>query len=119
MSHVPLIRFGANPPAPEHGVPSRVLSGAPTTTLENYYTDATGRFFSGLWQSTPGTWAVQYGEEEFCLILEGRCVLTDASGHAETFGPGDAFVIPKGFEGTWQTLEPLRKVYAIFEPPAS
>ncbi|MCS6946515.1 MAG: cupin domain-containing protein [Steroidobacteraceae bacterium] len=32
---------------------------------------------------------------------------------------GDAFVIPRGFEGVWDVLEPVVKLYAIFEPHSS
>ena len=117
---VSIRRFGTNPPKPETAVPARVLVGSPSTTTTNYYTSADDRFFSGEWTSTPGKWAVSYDEDEFVLILEGRCILTSAEGVAETFGPGDAFVLPRGFAGTWETVETLRKVYAIYAgPPAS
>ena len=111
---VSIRRFGTSPPVPESAVPARVLGGTPSTTTSNYYTSADDRFFSGEWTSTPGKWAVVYDEDEFVLILAGRCTLTSAEGIAETFGPGDSFVIPRGFAGTWETLEPLRKVYAIY-----
>ena len=42
-------------------------------------------------------------------------ILTDADGEAQEFKAGDAFVIPAGFAGTWETIEPVRKWYAIFE----
>jgi uncharacterized cupin superfamily protein len=45
--------------------------------------------------------------------VAGRARLTEAGGEAQDFGPGDAFVIPRGFEGTWETVEPVRKIYAI------
>ena len=49
------------------------------------------------------------------IITEGHGArLTDADGHGETFGPGSAFVIPAGFKGSWETLETLKKYYAIF-----
>ena len=110
-----IIRFGANAPAVEEGNPANPISGAPTTRLYNYFTDTTGQFFSGIWESSPGKWPVKYSESEFCAILEGKCVLTDESGKAETFAKGDSFVIPGGFAGTWETVEPLRKLYAIFD----
>ena len=118
MRTVSLRRFGSSPPEAETAVPARVLAGSPSTTTINYHTSADGRFFSGEWHSTPGKWAVSYDEDEFVLILEGRCILTSAEGIAEAFGPGDSFVIPHGFQGTWETLEPLRKVYAIYAVPA-
>jgi uncharacterized cupin superfamily protein len=110
-----IVRFGVNAPAVEAGNPSNPIAGAPATRLQNYFTDASGQFFSGIWESTPGKWPVRYSETEFCAILEGKCVLTDEGGKAETFGNGDSFVIPSGFVGTWETVEPVRKLYAIFD----
>lgn len=113
-----ITRFGVNAPAAEEGRPGNVISGDPKTRLQNYYTDATGQFFSGIWESTIGKWPVRYSESEFCAILEGVCVLTDDAGKAETFKAGDSFVIPGGFSGTWETVQPVKKLYAIFEPKA-
>jgi len=39
--------------------------------------------------------------------------LTDEHGHAETFGPGEAAVIPAGFRGEFRVLEAVRKYYVI------
>ncbi len=117
MTSPKIIRIGANPPAPETSRPANVLSGDPVTTLQNYYTDSSGRFFAGVWESTAGKWAVDYQEEELCVLLSGVARLTSTEGDAQTFRAGDAFVIPRGFKGTWETLEPLRKIYAIYEPP--
>lgn len=110
-----LIRFGANPPAVEDGKPTTVLSGNPSTKLQNYYTDPSGQFFAGIWESTPGKWTVNYVEEEFCAILAGKVVLTAEDGTAETFVKGDAFIIPRGFIGTWETIEAVKKWYVIYE----
>jgi hypothetical protein len=115
MSAVKIIRFGASPPKPEAARPGKVIEGDPMTTTHNYFTDPSGRFFSGIWESTPGKWAVDYAEDELVYLISGRARLTGADGEAETFGPGDAFVIPAGFKGSWETLESLRKYYAIFD----
>jgi len=114
-----IVRFGVNPPAVEEGSPNAVISGAPKTRLQNYFTDSSGQFFSGIWESTIGKWPVSYSESEFCAILDGKCVLTDQAGKAETFVKGESFVIPSGFAGTWETVEPVRKLYAIFEAKKS
>jgi uncharacterized cupin superfamily protein len=113
-----ITRFGVDPPEVETGTPKDVLAGRPVTRLQNYFTDASGQFFAGIWESSVGKWRINYTENEFCAILEGKVVLTDESGKAETFGKGDSFVIPSGFAGTWETVEPVRKYYAIFEGKA-
>ena len=41
--------------------------------------------------------------------------LTASDGTACEFAAGDAFVVPAGFTGTWETLEPARKHYVILE----
>ena len=65
MSAVKIIRFGVNPPAPESSRPGNVTDGDPMTTTHNYYTDSSNRFFSGIWESTPGKWNCDYSESEF------------------------------------------------------
>lgn len=94
----------------------RVLSGTPVATTRNHYADASSRFFAGVWSSTPGKWRIRYSEHEFCHLIEGRVRLESAAGEAWEFRAGDAWVIPAGFVGTWETLESARKHYAIFDP---
>jgi hypothetical protein len=117
MSATRVVRIGVNPPAAEEGRPSNVLAGDPKTRTLNYFTDASERFFAGVWESSPGKWRVSYTENEFVALLSGRVVLTADGGAAETFVAGDAFIIPAGFAGTWETVEPVRKLYAIYQAP--
>jgi uncharacterized cupin superfamily protein len=49
------------------------------------------------------------------VILEGCVRLTDLSGNAKEFGAGSTFVLPAGFKGTWETLEPVKKIYVIWQ----
>jgi uncharacterized cupin superfamily protein len=91
------------------------ICGNPKQVVWNGYTDASGKFFTGIWQSEPGKWRIQYTEEEYCHVLQGSSVITDAQGHAVTVSAGDRFVIPRGFEGTWEVVEPTRKIYVIYE----
>ncbi len=96
-----------------------VIEGAPTETGHNYFTDATGRLTSGVWECTPCTAQIDaYPVDEFCLILSGTVIVTDDAGHAETFKPGDAFVVPKGLKCTWHMPETTRKYYVIFDAEA-
>jgi uncharacterized cupin superfamily protein len=107
-----------SPLEPDVSVPTadRILAGRPEHRVWNYFTDSTQTFFAGRWSGTRGKWRVRYTENELCVITAGRVVITSEAGVAGTFGPGDAFVIPAGFVGTWEVLEDCEKVYAIFEP---
>ncbi|NIR25899.1 MAG: DUF861 domain-containing protein [Phycisphaerae bacterium] len=95
----------------------RVLGGSPEQTMFNQFQDPSEQMLSGIWDCTEGKWQADYSaKSEFCHILSGKVVLTDKDGTASTFAAGDSFVIPMGFEGTWEVVEPVRKLYAIVTP---
>jgi uncharacterized protein len=95
--------------------PEKLLQGNPRQTVWMHYTDPSAKFMVGIWHSEPGRWMILYTEEEFCRILEGVSVLTDQAGQQLTVRAGDEFVIPAGFSGTWEVLEPTRKRFVIYE----
>lgn len=95
----------------------KLISGNPKQTVWNHYTDPTGKYFSGFWESGTGKWHINYTEEETCYLISGLSIVTDEAGTATTLKTGDSFVIPKGFKGTWEVVEPSRKLYAIYEEP--
>ncbi len=88
---------------------------APTTAHE-WFVDRTGALSAGFWASQAFSTEVSYDEDEVCTILEGKVELTDSTGHMETYGPGDTFVIPAGFKGVWTSVEPVRKFYVVHLP---
>ncbi len=96
--------------------PERLLAGNPQQTVWLHYTDASGQFMAGLWHSERGHWKIFYTEEEYCQVLEGVSVITDGHGTAVTVRAGEEFVIPAGFVGTWEVVEPTRKRFVIYEP---
>lgn len=96
--------------------PEKILAGIPRTRVSNQYTDDSKQYFCGLWSSTTGKWRIRYTENEFCVLIEGRVRLESAAGERHDFRAGDAFVIPAGFEGTWEVVEPCKKWYSVFEP---
>jgi uncharacterized protein len=96
--------------------PDRLMEGDPEHRVWNYFMDASQQFFAGRWSSTRGKWRVRYTENELCVITAGKVVLVSDSGSRYAFGPGDAFVVPAGFSGSWEVLEDCTKIYAIFEP---
>ena len=94
----------------------RLISGNPMQSVANAYSDAGNAFHCGVWEGEVGAWRVSYTEHEFCHMLAGRVRLLGDDGSDTTLVAGDSFVIPAGFEGTWEVLEFARKLYAIYEP---
>ncbi len=110
-----LVRINPKAKITEFAAPNRVQAGKPKVGADNAYSDRSGKFHCGVWESSLGKWSIDYTEEEFCTILEGEAIITDEAGFAETFRTGDTFVIPSGFKGTWETTKHLRKYYVIWE----
>jgi uncharacterized cupin superfamily protein len=95
--------------------PERILAGIPRVRISNQFTDATQQLFCGLWTSTSGKWRVRYTEHEFCVLIEGRVRLESTNGEKHDLRAGDAFLVPAGYEGTWEVAEPCKKWYVVFE----
>jgi uncharacterized cupin superfamily protein len=93
----------------------KLIDGNPKQSVWNHYGDPSEKFFAGFWHSEIGKWKISYTEEEFCQILQGISVITDTDGNAVTVSAGDNFVVPRGFVGTWEVVEPTRKIYVIYE----
>jgi len=93
----------------------KIISGRPLQRIWSRYTDSTKQFSAGLWECEPGAWRVHYTEEEYCRILIGRSLLTNADGVVREVVAGDEFVIPRDFKGIWEVVERTRKTYVIYE----
>ncbi|MFC3626561.1 cupin domain-containing protein [Vogesella amnigena] len=93
----------------------RQLSGSCQQAVEMHYSDPTGQFHAGLWSGGVGAWRVKYTECEFCTLLEGYVRMHGDDGSVIEIRAGQHFVIPAGFEGVWEVIEPARKTFAVFE----
>lgn len=96
--------------------PDKIVKGDAEQTLYNHYNSPCGQMSAGVWEGQIGQWLVSYTEHEYCEIVQGVSVLRDEAGGSKTLRAGDHFVIPAGFKGTWEVLEPCRKIYVVFEP---
>lgn len=117
MSSVKIIDFqnSTAPTSTSVVEPERRIGGAPEQSLQNMYASASQDLLSGTWSSEVGKWSVDYSHRhEFCYLVEGHIVLTDENGDSSTFKAGDAFVIPVGFKGSWEVIEPVTKHYVIY-----
>ena len=69
---------------------------------------------TGIWQCTAGPSYWVQEENEFIYLLSGSLTVTPDGGKPATFGAGDSAMFPRGWRGTWDLHETVRKVYAIF-----
>jgi uncharacterized cupin superfamily protein len=75
---------------------------------------ADGDASGGVWECEPGPsrWVLE--TNEVIHLVRGRMTVTPDGGSPTEIGPGDVAVFPKGWTGTWDIHETVRKVYAIF-----
>ncbi|HEY0212139.1 MAG TPA: cupin domain-containing protein [Paenirhodobacter sp.] len=102
--------------APEQVAPpaERVVSGDPSFQVWRQDDDRDGAIRSGIWQAAPGAFRIaKDGSYEFCHILQGVVELTEDGQPPMTYRAGDSFVMKPGFQGVWNSLEPVRKVFVI------
>ena len=98
-------------PETDRPAADRLISGNPVFTTWNL--EERDGLYCGIWQSTPGKWRIAYDEWEYCRILSGVSILTDATGHATRVTAGDSFLLRPGFAGTWEVIETTTKDYVI------
>jgi len=72
-----------------------------------------GNYFAGTWECEPGTARIEMDVMEFCHLLKGHWVLTSDSGKVIEIKPGDSWIFPKGWKGTGEVKETVRKVYFL------
>ncbi len=106
---VPIPAERAAPPA------DRIVCGNPQQRIQNYFSDASGRFHCGRWLCSLRAWRVRYTEIELCHLLRGCVRLRSDKGSEWLFQAGSTFLINKGFSGIWETVEACEKIYAIFD----
>jgi uncharacterized protein len=116
---VALKTSGKGAPKKEQGKaePAKLIKGKYATAMWNHWTGEDERLYCGIWESTPGEVKIAYDEWEFCHSIAGEVVLRkDGDKKGRRFKKGDAFIIPAGFKGTWETVRKVRKHYVILTP---
>ena len=89
-------------------------SGDPQMSGRILYKNAEETVEGGVWACSPGGWTVTDRlDTETVQILSGLARLSDAGGSSVDLGPGDILVLPKGWSGRWDVLEPVRKLYVL------
>ncbi|MGD9919858.1 MAG: cupin domain-containing protein [Pseudorhodoplanes sp.] len=92
-----------------------ILSGQPNQA-GHFATNSPGELVTGIWECACGKFVVDpffADVNEFAYLLEGKLRISSDKGDTATYSAGDCIVTPMGFKGTWEVLEPIRKVFAI------
>jgi uncharacterized protein len=93
--------------------PLAEATGAPMQTRgADIWTD--GGQEIGVWECTPGPSYWKQEDHEFVHILAGRMTITPDGGEPIEIGAGDTAFFPRGWAGTWEIHETIRKVFVIF-----
>ncbi|HEY1059525.1 MAG TPA: cupin domain-containing protein [Limnobacter sp.] len=105
----------STPVVHDHPRPDRRERGNPLRSTWNHY-ERNG-VSAGLWACEVGAWRIAFaeGKDEFFHVIEGLIRITNSHGEARTFGAGQACVIPGGFTGLFEVLEPVRKHYVLID----
>ncbi|MEM1403693.1 MAG: cupin domain-containing protein [Pseudomonadota bacterium] len=86
----------------------------PKQTDKGFYDS--GNMITGTWECEPGTMELDLDLTEFCHLLEGHWKFTSDSGVVTEVKAGDSWVFPRGFKGTAEVIEKVRKVYMMVLP---
>jgi uncharacterized protein len=68
----------------------------------------------GVWECTPGPSYWKQQDHEFVHVLSGRMTVTPDGGVPIEISAGDTAFFPRGWAGTWQIHETIRKVFVLF-----
>jgi uncharacterized cupin superfamily protein len=75
-----------------------------------------GNMITGTWECEPGTLQLDLNLTEFCHLLEGHWKFTSEAGVVTEVKAGDSWVFPRGWKGTAEVIEKVRKVYMMILP---
>lgn len=107
---------GQGLPPTRHDASDRAVNGATQPRAYTAYTDPSCVFTVGVWACDAGTLEINdLAIDEACYLIEGEVIITDIHGNAERFTAGEAFLLKRGFIGTWHMPRPILKYNAMFK----
>lgn len=75
-----------------------------------------GTVYTGTWECEPGILELDLDLTEFCHLIEGHWKFTSETGVVTEVRAGDSWVFPRGWKGTAEVIEKVRKVYMMMVP---
>lgn len=120
MSTAPtIIRFDppSGEPALDRPRPERLEAGHPLRRTWSLYEAPQGDLSAGIWACEVGRWRIVFpeGKDEYFFVLEGVVRLHDAAGGFTEFQAGQGGVIPGGFVGAFEVVQPVRKHFVVVD----
>jgi hypothetical protein len=107
---------GLGLPPTTHDASDTAVEGASHPRAHTFYTDPSGVFTVGVWACDAGTLAIDdLATDEACYLIDGEVIISDAHGNQERFVAGEAFLLKRGFVGTWHMPHPILKYNAMFK----
>lgn len=107
---------GLGLPRTVHDASDTAVEGAAQPRAYTAYTDPSGVFTVGVWACDPGTLAIDdLAIDEACYLIKGEVIISDPHGNSERFTAGEAFLLKRGFVGTWHMPGPILKYNAMFK----
>lgn len=102
----------AHPRLESLGVRKDADHGSPCGSSRKLY--KAGPVTVGAWGCTEGGFPVlNRPTTEVFHVLDGVCFLTNTDGTARRITAGDTVVLPKGWCGRWDIIQPIRKVFVV------
>ncbi len=91
--------------------------GCPRRETWSLYESADGLMSAGIWSCEVGRWRIVFplGKQEYFFVLQGHVRLHDQQGGWTDVLAGQGAVIPGGFEGAFEVLEPVRKHFVVVD----
>jgi uncharacterized cupin superfamily protein len=111
VADIRTIEVGAGTPVVPEWEPGTASPSWRETEWRSFGDDES-RPYGGAWTGEPGSLRLDdYPYDEVCVMLTGVVALVDSAGARREFRAGEAFFVPRGFSGTWETVEPSTKVF--------
>ena len=125
--------YGADGPAPVRLDPDKIAGLGLTSVPPDAYSDIlvagelnmnVATLFDGtelrvsIFESTPATTDHRTRPtdvDEFVTVLSGKLILTEPNGPAHEFYPGESFVLPIGYTGTWEMQGNYRELVVLMK----
>ena len=103
------------PPTIDHPREDRRVHGCPER--RTWALHEAGPMGAGVWACEVGRWRIAFpaNKQEYFFVLEGHVRLHGPKGECTEVKAGQAAVIPPGFEGEFEVVQPVRKHYVVVQ----